>query len=345
MNLNELLRENIKNLQAYSCARDEFKGEASVYLDANENPFNSPFNRYPDPLQWKLKEKMSDIKNIPVENIFLGNGSDEAIDLLYRAFCEPRQDNVVAIEPTYGMYKVCASVNDIEYRKVMLDENFDFEAYKLIDSTNAHTKIIWLCSPNNPTGNSLNRKEIHKLLKWFRGIVVIDEAYIDFSAGESMSDCLLLYPNMVILQTMSKAWGNAAIRLGMAYASKDIIQVLNKIKYPYNINLLTQNQALKALDNHEQTEKWLSDLNEERTLLIKELGKITFVNHICPTDANFVLVKVDDANAVYKFLVNQGIIVRNRSNVSLCLNCIRITVGTKEENKTLIEELKKYALI
>ena len=240
------------------------------------------------------------------------------------------------------MYKVCASVNDVEYRKVMLDDNFDFEAYKLIDSTNANTKIIWLCSPNNPTGNSLNRKEIHKLLKWFRGIVVIDEAYIDFSAGESMSDCLLLYPNMVILQTMSKAWGNAAIRLGMAYASIEIIAVLNKIKYPYNINLLTQIHAIKALDKYEQTALWVKDLIAERANLIKELEKITFVYHIYPSDANFVLVKVDDANAVYQFLVNQGIIVRNRSNVSLCLNCIRITVGTKEENKILIEELKKF---
>lgn len=342
MNLNDLLRENILNLQPYSCARDEFKGEASVYLDANENPYNSPYNRYPDPLQWELKHKIAEIRSIPVENIFLGNGSDEPIDLLYRAFCEPRHDNVVAIEPTYGMYKVCASVNDVEYRKVMLDDNFDFEAYKLIDSTNANTKIIWLCSPNNPTGNSLNRKEIHKLLKWFRGIVVIDEAYIDFSAGESMSDCLLLYPNMVILQTMSKAWGNAAIRLGMAYASIEIIAVLNKIKYPYNINLLTQIHAIKALDKYEQTALWVKDLIAERANLIKELEKITFVYHIYPSDANFVLVKVDDANAVYQFLVNQGIIVRNRSNVSLCLNCIRITVGTKEENKILTEELKKF---
>ena len=243
MNLERLLRENIRSLQPYSSARDEFKGEASVYLDANENPYNAPFNRYPDPLQWEVKEQISKIKNIPSENIFLGNGSDEPIDLVYRAFCEPRVDNVVAIEPTYGMYKVCANINDVEYRKVLLDENFDFTAEKLLAATNLYTKVIWLCSPNNPTGNSLNGTEIIKILEQFEGIVVLDEAYIDFSKAGSFSQKLAQYPNLIILQTFSKAWGSAAIRLGMAFASIQIISVLNKIKYPYNINILTQHQG------------------------------------------------------------------------------------------------------
>jgi len=342
MNLNELLRANIRNLQPYSCARDEFKGEASVYLDANESPYNSPYNRYPDPLQWEVKEAISKLKNVPAENIFLGNGSDEPIDLLYRAFCEPREDNVVAIEPTYGMYKVSASINDVDYRKVLLDENFDVEAYKLIDATNVRTKIVWLCSPNNPTGNSLNHEEIHKMLKWFRGIVVVDEAYIDFSSGKSFASYLKEYPNLVILQTFSKAWGSAAIRLGMAFASKEIIQVLNKIKYPYNINILTQKQALVAMENAAQTKAWVDTLLAERTKLINQLKKLSIVEHIYPTDANFVLVKVTDANDIYQDLVNKGIIVRNRSSVALCMDCLRITVGTPEENKALLSELKKY---
>lgn len=342
MNLNELLRANIRNLQPYSCARDEFKGEASVYLDANESPYNTPYNRYPDPLQWEVKEEISKLKNVPAENIFLGNGSDEPIDLLYRAFCEPREDNVVAIEPTYGMYKVCASINDVDYRKVLLNENFDIEAYKLIDATNVRTKIVWLCSPNNPTGNSLNHDEIHKVLKWFRGIVVVDEAYIDFSAGESFTSYLNQYPNLVILQTFSKAWGSAAIRLGMAFASKQIVQVLNKIKYPYNINILTQKQALVAMQNAAQTKAWVDILIKERAQLINQLKKLSIVEHIYPTDANFVLVKVADANDIYQNLVNTGIIVRNRSSVALCMDCLRITVGTPSENKILLAELKKY---
>lgn len=342
MNLKELLRANIRDLQPYSCARDEFKGEASVYLDANESPYNSPYNRYPDPLQWEVKEEISKLKNVPAENIFLGNGSDEPIDLLYRAFCEPREDNVVAIEPTYGMYKVCASINDVDYRKVLLNEDFDIEAYKLIDATNIRTKIVWLCSPNNPTGNSLNHEEIHKVLKWFRGIVVVDEAYIDFSSEKSFASYLKEYPNLVILQTFSKAWGSAAIRLGMAFASKEIIQVLNKIKYPYNINILTQKQALVAMENVAQTKAWVDILLAERTKLISQLKKLSIVEHIYPTDANFVLVKVTDANDIYQDLVNKGIIVRNRSSVALCMDCLRITVGTPEENKVLLAELKKY---
>ena len=341
MNLDKLLRNNIRSLQPYSCARDEFKGEASVYLDANENPYNAPFNRYPDPLQWEVKEQITRVKGVPAENIFLGNGSDEPIDLLFRAFCEPRIDNVVAIEPTYGMYKVSANINDVEYRKVLLDENFQFSADKLLDATNLYTKIIWLCSPNNPTGNSLDRNEIIKLLTSFEGIVVLDEAYIDFAAEGSFSEMLSHYPNLVILQTFSKAWGSAAIRLGMAFASTEIIAVLNKIKYPYNINILTQKQALSALKNDVQVKQWVKTLLAERAVLVEALQKLPIVQHIYPTDANFVLVRVDDANALYHYLVDKSIIVRNRNTVSLCLGCVRITVGTPEENQILLEELKK----
>ncbi|MHB9141659.1 MAG: histidinol-phosphate transaminase [Paludibacter sp.] len=342
MEIENLLRENIRKLQPYSCARDEFKGEASVYLDANENPYNEPFNRYPDPLQLKVKKQISLIKGVHVKNIFLGNGSDEAIDLLYRAFCEPRVDNVVAIEPTYGMYRVSAEINDIEYRKVLLGDNFDFSALKLLDKANENTKLIWICSPNNPTGNSLNRDEIHKLLYWFRGIVVLDEAYIDFASEESFSKYLPQYPNLVILQTFSKAWGNAGIRLGMAFASSEIIAVLNKIKYPYNINILTQKQALNALKNGEQVKEWVETILSERKNLIKALFQLRYVYYIYPSDANFVLVKVEDANALYQFLVNKSIIVRNRNTVMLCNNCVRITVGTPEENTILLGQLKKF---
>lgn len=341
MDIDKLLRNNIRSLQPYSCARDEFKGEASVYLDANENPYNAPHNRYPDPLQWQVKEQISLVKNVPSENIFLGNGSDEPIDLLFRAFCEPRIDNVVAIEPTYGMYKVSAGINDVEYRKVLLDENFQFSADKLLDACNLYTKIIWLCSPNNPTGNSLNQVEIIKLLDLFEGIVVLDEAYIDFASEKSLTQKLTKYPNLVILQTFSKAWGSAAIRLGMAFASIEIIAVLNKIKYPYNINILTQQQALVALNNAGQVKKWVETLLNERGILIDKLQQLSIVQHIYPTDANFVLVKVNDANGIYQSLVNKGIIVRNRNNVLLCNGCLRITVGTPDENKILLDELSK----
>jgi len=342
MDIQKLLRDNIRQLHPYSCARDEFKGEASVYLDANENPYNAPYNRYPDPLQWEVKEQISGVKNIPAENIFLGNGSDEPIDLLFRAFCEPRLDNVVAIEPTYGMYKVSAAINDVEYRKVLLDENFQLSAENLLAATNLYTKIIWLCSPNNPTGNSLNRDEIVKLLNSFEGIVVVDEAYIDFAGEKSFTEQLSLYPNLVILQTFSKAWGNAAIRLGMAFASLEIISILNKIKYPYNINILTQKHVLTALKNPGQVKKWVEELLAERTVLIESLQKLPLVQHVYPTDANFVLVKVEDANATYHYLVDKSIIVRNRHTVTLCNDCLRITVGTHEENSVLIETLKKF---
>ena len=342
MNINELVRENIRNMKPYSCARDEFKGNASVYLDANENPYNSPFNRYPDPHQKEVKDKISEIKGISHDSIFLGNGSDEAIDLLYRAFCEPRVDNVVAIEPTYGMYKVCAEMNDVEYRKVLLNENFDIEAYNIMDSTNVHTKIIWFCSPNNPTGNNLNHEEILKVLQWFRGIVVIDEAYSDFSEHESFVTQLKNYSNLVVLQTFSKAWGNAAARLGMAFASPAIIEVLNKIKYPYNISLLTQRHALYIMQEPEKVKEWVTVLLEERTKLITLLKKVSVVEKIYPTNANFVLIKVSNAKNIYRELIRRGIVVRNRSNIALCDECLRVSVGTADENKAFINELKKF---
>jgi histidinol-phosphate aminotransferase len=342
MNLEKLLRPNILQLQPYSCARDEFKGEASVYLDANESPFNAPLNRYPDPLQWKLKEQISVVKKVLVENIFIGNGSDEPIDLLFRAFCEPRVDNVVAIEPTYGMYKVCAGINDVEYRKVLLDENFNLSADKLLDACNLNTKIIWLCSPNNPTGNSLKRKEIEKILGSFDGIVVLDEAYIDFSMEESQTHQLSNYPNLVILQTLSKAWGSAGIRLGMAFASTEIVGVLNKIKYPYNINILTQKKALSILKNSGQVNKWTKMLLSQRWEMEKRLMDYPFVQKVYPSDANFVLVKVDNADKLYHFLVEKSVIIRNRNTVTLCSGCVRITIGSPDENVVLLSFLSEF---
>lgn len=343
MNIKELLRENILNLKPYSCARDEFKGQASAYMDANESPYNSPYNRYPDPYQTKLKEQISAIKQVPVSKIFLGNGSDEAIDLLYRAFCEPDTDNVVAIEPTYGMYRVCADINNVPYRQVLLNKDFDIEAYRIIDGTNARTKIIWLCSPNNPTSNSLNTEEVLKVLRWFRGIVVIDEAYIDFSEKESYSKYLKEFPNLVILQTFSKAWANAGVRLGMAFASEEIIAVLNKIKYPYNINILTQEHIQKALKkpNVTQVNEWVKETKEQRTLLMQELKTLPMVMEVYPSDANFILAKMDGAIHIYNILVKKSIIVRDRSKVTLCNDCLRITVGTAEENQALMSELRK----
>ncbi len=337
--LNNIIRPNIKALKPYSCARDEFKGEASVFLDANENPYNAPYNRYPDPLQWSVKECISEIKGVAKESIFLGNGSDEPIDLMYRAFCEPRVDNVVAINPTYGMYEVCADINDVEYRKVNLDENFQFSADKLLAKADEHTKVMWLCSPNNPTGNLLAENEIEKLLQSFNGIVVVDEAYIDFAGRDSFAKKLSQHSNLVVLQTFSKAWGSAAIRLGMAFASKEIICVLNKIKYPYNVNILTQRQALALMKEADKVADWVKTLKAERSRLVEELQKLSLVVCTYPTDANFVLTKVKDAQATYNHLVSNGIIVRNRNSVTLCGNCLRITVGTPEENKILLNEL------
>ena len=341
--LKELTRPNIWALEPYSSARNEYSGaEASIFLDANENPFNSPNNRYPDPLQKELKKRISSIKGVNDVNIFLGNGSDEPIDLVFRAFCTPEKDNVVAIAPTYGMYQVCADINNVEYRKVLLDENFQFKSEKLLAATDENTKLIFICSPNNPTGNSLHRNEIENVINSFDGIVILDEAYSDFSDSPSFTSKLAKYPNLIILQTFSKAWGCAAIRLGMAFASVEIIQLLNKIKYPYNINRLTQEEAIRMLEKHYQVKEWIKTLKSERKRLIDEFCKLNCCKHIYPTDANFFLAKVDDAKKTYNYLVENGIIVRNRTSVALCENCLRITVGTRPENDGLLEALRNY---
>lgn len=341
--LKELTRPNIWDLKPYSSARDEYKGvEASVFLDANENPYNSPFNRYPDPLQRDLKALIAPIKKVKPQNIFLGNGSDEAIDLVFRAFCEPDQDNVVAIDPTYGMYQVCADVNNVEYRKVLLNDEYQFSAESILAATNEQTKLIFLCSPNNPTGNDLLRLEIEKVLNTFEGLVILDEAYNDFSDKPSFLAELDKFPNLIVLQTFSKAWGCAAIRLGMAFASSDIIDILNKIKYPYNVNLLTQQQAIEVLKNYAQVEAWVKTLIGERSYLIEAFSALPCVEKIYPTDANFFLTKVTDAKAIYNYLVGKGIIVRNRSSIALCKDCLRVTVGTRQENDQLIEALQQY---
>lgn len=340
----ELTRPNIWKLKPYSSARDEYKGAvASVFLDANENPYNLPYNRYPDPMQQDLKAELSKVKEVRPENIFLGNGSDEAIDLMFRAFCEPGNDNVVAIDPTYGMYQVCAEVNDVEYRKVLLDNQFQFSADALLAAVDERTKLIFLCSPNNPTGNDLLTGEIEKVLTAFDGLVIVDEAYIDFSTLPSFARTLDKYPNLVILQTFSKAWGCAAIRLGMAFASAAIIAILSKIKYPYNVNQLTQQQALQMLTQYDEIVHWVDRLKEERGRLMTLFTTLPCVHEVFPSDANFFLASVTDASAIYNYLVGKGIIVRNRHSISLCGNCLRVTVGTPEENGILIEALKKYA--
>ena len=342
--IQELTRPNVWRLKPYSSARDEYKGvTASVFLDANENPYNMPYNRYPDPMQWDLKTKLSQIKKVSSEHIFLGNGSDEPIDLVFRAFCEPGKDNVVAIDPTYGMYQVCAEVNDVEYRKVLLDDNFQFSADRLLAVTDDRTKLIFLCSPNNPTGNDLLRSEIEKVLNRFEGIVILDEAYSDFSESPSFLADLNSYPNLIVLQTFSKAWGCAAIRLGMAFASEEIIGVLSKIKYPYNVNLLTQQQALSVLDDYQVIVDWIKVLKEERNYLEKAFAALSCTVRIFPSDANFLLIRVTNAVEIYNYLVSKGIIVRNRHSISLCGNCLRVTVGTREENDILIEALNQYS--
>ena len=341
--LQELCRKNIWDLAPYSSARNEYSGhEAHVFLDANENPYNSPYNRYPDPLQLELKNVLSRIKGIPCENIFLGNGSDEAIDLAYRIFCNPHLDNVVAIEPTYGMYKVCADINDIEYRPVLLDENFQFHADSLLAACDEHTKIIWICSPNNPTGNLLDKEEIIKTIELFDGIVILDEAYSDFSNEKPLRSLIKKYQNLIVLNTMSKAWGCAAIRLGMAFASKEIIDLCNKVKYPYNINILTQRQAMEILKDPYQVEKWVNIIKQERSHVMDAFRSLPICEKVFRTDSNFFLAKMKDAQAVYDYLVNTGIIVRNRNKVKLCGNCLRITIGKKSENEELLAALRQY---
>lgn len=339
--ISQWVRDNIRNLKPYSCARNEYKGDASVFLDANENPMNAPYNRYPDPLQETLKGKIAKIKNVRPTQIMLGVGSDEPIDLVIRIFCEPKEDNIVAIDPTYGMYQVCADINNVEYRKVLLNEDYTLDAERVLKRVDEQTKVIFLCSPNNPTGNVLNRNEVCKILKGFDGITVMDEAYIDFSSEPSWLAELENYPNLIVMQTFSKAWALASVRCGMAFASEEIIGYLNKVKYPYNINLLTQQFVSEQVDREDRKNEWVNQLLKQREVLINELQTVPFVEKIYPSEANFLLVKVPDANDLYRKLTERGVIVRNRNSISLCLGCLRITVGTEEENKTLINELKQ----
>ncbi len=340
INIQDLLRENIKVLKPYSTARDEFKGNAIIFLDANENSYGSPlpvnYNRYPDPLQKDLKTEISKIKGVPNEHIFLGNGSDEPIDLLLRAFCNPGVDNVIILPPTYGMYEVCANINDVAVKKVNLLANFQVDLEKIAEAIDKNTKIIFICSPNNPTGNSIKREDIETILANFNGIVVIDEAYINYAKQKTFIQELTEYPNLVVLQTFSKAWGLAALRLGMAFSSKPVVDILNKIKSPYNINQATQDLALEALKNIEQVNNWIRETVTERDRLITALSKISAVNKVYPTDANFILIDIAEAHKTYGALVAEGIIVRDRSKVILCEGCLRITVGTRDENDKLL---------
>lgn len=349
--LNNILRENIKKLVPYSSARDEYKGKSGIFLDANENSFGFPvsydgtskLNRYPDPLQLAVKEKLSKIKGLPIENIFLGNGSDEAIDILFRAFCNPGKDNVIVCPPTYGMYEVSANINDVEVIKVpLIAETFQLDEANILKSINSNTKLIFICCPNNPTGNGVAWDTIKKLLETFKGIVVIDEAYINFASYRSLIPELLNYPNLVILQTLSKAWGLAGLRVGMAFASEPIIDVFNKIKPPYNINVVSQELVLKALDNVKQVNDWIKSIVEERENFSVILNQLPFVKNVYKSEANFILVKVEDASALYYYLTQNQIVVRDRSKVVLCDDCLRITIGTKEQNEQLISILKIY---
>lgn len=340
--LEELTRENIWKLEPYSSARNEYSGHvARVFLDANENPYNKPYNRYPDPLQTDVKERLATLKGVKPEQIFLGNGSDEAIDLPYRCFTRPGIDNVVAIEPTYGMYKVCADINDVEYRPVLLDEKYQISADKLLGACDDNTKLIWICSPNNPTGNSIDRQEIIKTIEGFSGIVIVDEAYSDFSSESPLRLELDKYPNLIVLNTFSKAWGCAAIRLGMAFAQKDIIDIFNKVKYPYNVNLLTQNHALEAMKDPYEVDKWVKILLLERRQMMEAFKLLPICKEVYPTNANFFLCRMEDAQATYDYLVSKGIIVRNRTRVKLCGNCLRITIGTRDENNELLSALRQ----
>ena len=341
--LKQLVRPNILKLAPYSSARNEYSGHrAHVFLDANENPYNKPYNRYTDPLQKTLKEEISKVKGVKPENIFLGNGSDEAIDLCYRVFCEPGLDNVVAIEPTYGMYKVCADINNVAYRAIKLNEHFELIPEKILAACDSHTKLVWLCSPNNPTGNLLSHNGIRKILKDFEGIVIVDEAYSDFSLSPTFREELENWANLIVLNTFSKAWGCAALRLGMAYAQPAIIDLFNKVKYPYNINLLTQEKAMDALKHRYDVNDWVKLLLQERANTMNAVQQLPFCKEVYPSDANFFLARMTDATAIYNYLINKGIVVRNRTNVQLCDNCLRITIGSKSENTELIAALRKY---
>jgi histidinol-phosphate aminotransferase len=345
-NLEQLIRDNIKQLKPYSSARDEFSGEAKVFLDANENSLGSPltrwYNRYPDPHQQAVKQRLSTIKGIGAEHIFLGNGSDECIDILFRCFCEPGKDNVIICPPTYGMYEVSAHINDVEIRKAPLLPDFQLDLVHMENLADANTRIIWLCSPNNPTGNSLNRTDIEMVLNNFNGIVVIDEAYINFAQQQSFVQELTEYPNLVVLQTLSKAWGLAGLRLGMAFASQSIIEVINKVKPPYNINQSTQELVLKALEEVGQVNDMIKILVDMRNALAGVFESMPTVEKVYPSDANFILVKIAEARKIYEFLLTKGIVLRDRSNVELCENCLRITIGTEKENTDLVDAMQEW---
>ena len=349
----KLVRENIKVLKPYSSARHEFEGKASVYLDANENPFGSPlslvgegtgvrFNRYPDPMQWQLKFQLSKIKAVPAENIFIGNGSDEVIDLAYRIFCNPGKDNVIICPPTYGMYEVSGNINDTQIRKVNLTEDFQLNVQGILNAVDVNSKLLFICSPNNPTGNNMKRTDVELLLNNFPGVVIIDEAYINYSNQKTFIQELAEYPNLIVMQTLSKAWGLAALRLGLCYASLNIINLFNKVKPPYNINLASQQLALQALQNTPQVNEWIKITVDEKDILQNKLAACSFVQKVYKSDANFLLVKVLDAEKLYQWLATNEVVVRNRSKEPLCESCLRITVGTPEENKQLINLLNEY---
>ncbi len=338
----DLVRPNIATLKPYSSARHEFEGVGNIHLDANENPYDTGFNRYPDPHHMKIRNQLASLKSCGVENIFLGNGSDEIIDLIIRIFCEPGQDQIMITDPTYGMYRVCADLSNISVQTVSLKQNFQLDTDRMLPLLKKGVKILFLCSPNNPTGNLMGKEDIKFLLERFSGIVVVDEAYIDFSHHESILPWLSDYSNLVVMQTFSKAWGLAGIRLGMAFSSPQVIDLLYKVKPPYNVNSQTQHHALKALMNHRLKEEWVKKILADKEKLINHLNKLDFVKLVYPSDANFVLVKMNDANAVYDYLKAAGIVVRNRSNVHLCDNCLRITVGTRSENTELLETLNLF---
>ncbi|MBL0355632.1 MAG: histidinol-phosphate transaminase [Chitinophagaceae bacterium] len=344
--LYKLVRDNIKNLTPYSSARHEFTGKASVFLDANENAFGSPlaenFNRYPDPLQWQLKFQLARIKGVPAENIFVGNGSDEVIDLAYRVFCNPGKDNVIICPPTYGMYQVSANINDVAIKKVNLTTGFQLDVEGILNAVDENTKLLFICSPNNPTGNNMNREAVELLLNNFPGLVIIDEAYINYSSQKTFIQELTEYPNLIVMQTLSKAWGLAALRLGLCYASMDIIDLFNKVKPPYNVNDASQQLGLEALQDTKEVNEWIRLVVEQKHLLAATLQQLSFVGKIYPSDANFILVKVTNANMLYDYLAAHEVIVRNRSKEVHCENCLRITIGTPEENATVINLLKLY---
>lgn len=343
MNVLNLVRENIKKVKPYSSARDEFTKATSelVFLDANESPFENGVNRYPDSQQQSVKERLSELKNVSAENILLGNGSDEILDLIFRVFCEPNNDNVIILPPTYGMYKVLAEINAIDVKEINLTDDFQPKTQTILLAANQNSKILFLCSPNNPSGNSFSKVQVEKLLKQFKGIVVIDEAYIDFSNDESWMNRLDEFPNLIITQTLSKAYGMAGIRLGICYASKEIIRILNSIKPPYNVNDLTQQKALNRLNKLDEIQNEIQQIKDQKALLEKELKQVYFIKEVYPSDANFLLIRVDDATKRYQQLIKKGIVVRNRTSQPLCENCLRISVGTVDENSKLINVLKE----